>query len=247
MKDKDKIEITEHNNNLPPTKPVYENFGVYLDDINENLPRHNGTIWAIIGKGGSGKSSLFLSLFKSSHFLRGKFDEIHYIVREGSFNSVKNNPFSVHDKIHFDLTADLLHEIHEDCLERKAESIENDKDIEHTCIIIDDFGAQLKDNEIQYALKQIMNVARHANLYIVFICQTYKMIPAELRRILTHVTIFRCNNEEWELITKEVLLKPKPICAQIYNYVFDKLYNHLTVNMKNGDIRKNFKLLEISK
>jgi hypothetical protein len=243
---KDKIEITQHSNNLPDTKPVFENFGVYLDDINENLPRHNGTIWGIIGKGGSGKSSMFLSLFKSKEFLRGKFDEVHYIVREGSFNSVKGNPFQHHDKVHHELTPELLHEIHEDALERKEDSIENDTEIEHTCVIIDDFGAQLKDLDIQYALKQIMNVARHAGLYIVFICQTYRMIPSELRRILTHVTIFRPNTEEWDLICKEILLKKKQVCAQIYDYVFDKLYNHLTINMKDGSIRKNFKLLEIT-
>jgi hypothetical protein len=243
---KDKIEITQHNNDLPDTKPVFENFGVFIDDINEALPRHNGTIYAIIGKGGSGKSSMFLSLFKSKDFLRGKFDEVHYIVKEGSFYLVKGNPFQNHDKVHHELTPELLHEIHEDCLERKEDSLENDTPIEHTCVMIDDFGAQLKDNDIQYALKQIMNVARHAGLYIVFICQTYRMIPAELRRILTHVSLYRPNVEEWDLICKEILLKKKQVCAQIYDYVFDKMYNHLDINMKDGTVRKNFKLLEIT-
>ena len=97
---KDKIEIREISNDLPDTEPVHEMFGVYIDDINENLPRHNGTILAICGKGGSGKSSMFLSLFKSKKLLRAKFDEIHYIVRASSFNSVKKNPFSKHDKVH---------------------------------------------------------------------------------------------------------------------------------------------------
>ena len=243
---KDQIEIVEKENDLPDTKPVFENFGVYLDDINEALPRHNGTIWAIIGKGGSGKTSMFLSLWKSKDFLRGKFDEVHYIVKEGSLNSVKANPFQKHDKVHHDLTPELLHEIHQDALERKEESLENGDEIEHTCIIIDDFGAQLKDSDIQYALKQIMNVARHAGLYVVLICQTYKMIPTELRRILTHVSLYRPNAEEYDIICKEVLLKKKNVCQQIYNYVFDKQYNHLDVNMKDGTVRKNFKLLEIT-
>lgn len=33
---------------------------------------------------------------------------------------------------------------------------------------------------------------------------------------------------------------------QIYSYVFDKVYNHLDINMKEGQLRKNFKLLEIT-
>lgn len=239
------ITIKEVNNDLPMTEPVHENFGVLIEDINENLPRHNGTIWAICGKGGSGKSSLFLSLFKSKKFLRSKFDEIHYIVRQSSFNSVKKNPFSKHENIHHDLTPELLMDIHEDALRRKEECLEMGVPCEHTCIIIDDFGSHLKDHDIQYTLKQIMNVARHANLYIVFIVQTYRMIPAELRRILTHVTLFKPNVEEWNLITNEILLMKKDKAEQIYNYVYDDLYNHLDVNMKDGTIRKNFRLLEI--
>jgi AAA15 family ATPase/GTPase len=241
-----KIVIHEINNDLPKTEPVHEMFGVFIDDINENLPRHNGSIWAICGKGGSGKSSLFLSLFKSKRLLRSKFDEIHYIVRASSYNSVKKNPFSKHDKIHHNLTPDLLHSIHEEALDRKEECLENNEPCEHTCIIVDDFGALLKNLEIQQALKEIMNIARHANLYIIFIVQTYRMIPAELRRILTHVTVFRPNPEEWNLIVTEVLMKKKDVSEQIYNYVFDQMYNHLDLNAKDGTIRKNFKLLELT-
>ena len=244
---KDRIVIHEIKNDLPDTEPVHEMFGVYIDDINQNLPRHNGTIWAICGKGGSGKSSLFLSLFKSKKLLRAKFDEIHYIVRASSYNSVKKNPFSKHDKIHHDLTAELLHSIHEEALDRKEDCLELNEECEHTCIVIDDFGPILKNLDIQQALKEIMNVARHANLYIIFIVQTYRMIPAELRRILTHVTLFRPNAEEWALIMSEVLLKKKDICEQIYNYTFDEAYNHLDINMKDGTIRKNFNLLQMTK
>jgi ABC-type glutathione transport system ATPase component len=240
------IEIHEQKNDLPETGCVKELFGVFLDDINMNLPRHNGTLWAICGKGGSGKSSLFLSLFKSKKFLRQKFDEIHYIVRASSFNSVEKSPFSKHEHIHHDLTPGLLHAIHEQALDRKEDCLEEHNPIEHTCIIIDDFGAILKDLQIQQALKEIMNVARHANLYIIFICQTYRQMPVELRRILTHVTLFKPNREEWDLIVSEILMKKKDVADQIYDYVFDKMYNHLTINMKDGDIRKNFKLLEIS-
>ena len=37
----------------------------------------------------------------------------------------------------------------------------------------------------------------------------------------------------------------KEKAAEIYNYVFDKMYNHLDVNMKDGSLRKNFKELKI--
>ncbi len=240
-----KLKIKTINNNLPDAEPVTENFGVLIDDINPNIPNYNGTIWGIFGKGGSGKSSLFLSLFKSKKFLRGKFDEIHYIVRGASFNSVKKNPFYDHENVHHELTADLLHEIHDDALERREQCIENGTDFEYTCVIIDDFASELKNADIQHALKTIGNVSRHAQLYFIIISQTYIQIPADLRRILTHVTLFKPNVEEFELIRNEQLMMSKDKSTQIYNYCFDKLYNHLDINNEDSSLRKNFKLLEI--
>ena len=241
-----KIDICELKNDLPKTKPVHEKFGEFIDDINDNLPRYNGTLWAIIGKGGSGKSSMFLSLFKSKLLLRGKFDEIHYIVRESSFNSVEKNPFTKHDKIHHNLTPELIYSIHDEAIERRDARLENDVICEHTAVIIDDFGPLLKDKAMEYALKEIMNIARHANLYIIFIVQTYMMIPVNLRRILTNVTLFVPNAEEWELVIKEILMKKKNVTQQIYNYAFNKRFNHLTIGTKDNTIRKNFNLLEIT-
>ena len=243
---KNKIAIHEIKNDLPPTKPVYEKFGEFIDDINDNLPRFNGTLWAIIGKGGSGKSSMFLSLFKSKHLLRGKFDEIHYIVRESSFNSVDKNPFEKHDKIHHVLSPEIIYSIHDEALERRDACFENNEPCEHTAVLIDDFGALLKDKDIEYALKTIMNIARHANLYIIFIVQTYMMLPVDIRRILTDVTLFIPNAEEWDLVIKEVLMKKKEITQQIYDYAFNKRFNHLTIGTKDNTIRKNFNLLEIT-
>lgn len=72
------------------------------------------------------------------------------------------------------------------------------------------------------------------------------MIPVELRRILTHVTLFKPNTEEWNLIREEILLMKKEKAEGVYNYVFDKLYTHLDVNMKDGTLRKNFNVLNIT-
>jgi hypothetical protein len=242
---KEKITITEIKNNLPDVGATKEKFGIYVPNIDENLPHHNGTIWAIIGSGGSGKSSLFLSLFKSKKFLKQKFDEVHYIVSQRSFDDVEKNPFTNHTNIHHELTADLLYEIHEDALDRKEEAEDNNEPYEYTCVVIDDFGSELKRLDIQQALKEIMNIARHANMYFIFICQSYIMLPMELRRILTHITIFKPNCEQWNTIIQEVLLKKKNVAEQIYNYVFDKLYNHLMINIKDGTLYKNFNKLEI--
>jgi len=240
-----KISITEEKSDLPLIQPVYEKFGVFINSINPNLPNRNGAVYLILGGPGSGKTSMLLSLFRDTNLLKQKFDEIHYIVPESSFSSVKNHPFKDHDKIHHELSSDLLNEIYEDCIDRKDEAIANKQSLEHTCLILDDYGSQLKDPDIVYTLKRIMSRSRHCGLYIIMICQTYKMIPIELRRIITNISVYRPSIEEWSLLCADVILLKKIVCDQIYQYVYDKPFNHFDIDLKLGVLRKNFNLLQI--
>ena len=50
--------ITEIANDLPNMNQIRERMDVYIPDINHNLPRRNGFVYAA---GGSGKSSLMLN------------------------------------------------------------------------------------------------------------------------------------------------------------------------------------------
>ena len=59
------MKITEVNNDLPNMNPIKERMDIYIPKINENLPRRNGFVYALIGAGGSGKSSLMLSMLLS--------------------------------------------------------------------------------------------------------------------------------------------------------------------------------------
>ena len=74
--------ITEIPNDLPNMNPIRERMDVYIPEINDNLPRRNGFVYALIGAGGSGKSSLMLNFFKrgkGSKYYRDKFDNIYIL------------------------------------------------------------------------------------------------------------------------------------------------------------------------
>jgi ABC-type dipeptide/oligopeptide/nickel transport system ATPase subunit len=105
--------ITEIPNDLlvPHTNPIRERMDVYIPKINENLPRRNGFVYALIGAGGSGKSSLMLSMFKSPKYYRCKFDNIYYFTPHSSFMSVEKHPFSHHNKVYHDLEISTLENI----------------------------------------------------------------------------------------------------------------------------------------
>jgi hypothetical protein len=224
--------------------PVVEKMDLILEGIPEGLPRYNGGVWVVSGSGGSGKSSLLLSMFRSRRLYRNKFNYIWYVCPFSSFLSVVDHPFEKHDKVYHDLTADLLNEIYDRLNEIKEENDKNHEQ-EYSALIIDDFADALKDKHIQRYLNRILIKARHLKVMIIIMVQAWKYFPLQLRRQVTNVTVFKPKNkDEWNVICKEMLMIKKDRWEEFHNFIFDKPYNHLDIDTKNGNIYKNFNLLE---
>lgn len=241
--------IKEIKNDLPKTKPLQEKMSLYVPMINKNLPNRNGCIYAIIGSPGSGKSNLlFSTLFKNKNYYRSKFDNLYLITPESSFLSLSKHPFQDHDKVYHDLNTLILDDIYEEILDLKRNALDNGEEIEHSCIIIDDYADNLKDNNIILTLKKMLIKSRHLNTFFIFTLQTFNMFPLVLRKMLTNISLFKCkNNVETENIRSEMLNMNKDDFQELYNYVFDAPYNHMDVDTSTMDIRKNFNKLEINK
>jgi ABC-type dipeptide/oligopeptide/nickel transport system ATPase component len=240
--------INEIPNDLPKIRAVKERMDVYIPNVNNNLPRRNGFVYAMVGAGGSGKSSLMLSMFKSPKYYRNKFDNIYYFTPQSSFLSVEKHPFQEHDKIYHELDEDTLEEINNELLELKENSIDNDSPIEHSLIIIDDFASDLKDKNLIKRLNKMIVKTRHINCSWIFTLQAYNLFPKILRKQITNATIFKPNNnQEWESINQELLNLPKNDLIKLYDYVFDVQYTHLDIDTKENKIYKNFNLLELKK
>lgn len=242
------MKIIEIKNNLPKTKPIKEIMSLTIPNINDNLPNKNGCIYCIIGSPGSGKTNLlFSTLFKNKNYYRSKFDNLYLITPESSFLSLSKHPFQDHEKVYHDLNIDILGSIYDEILDFKRQAIEDGRDIEHSCIIIDDYADGLKDNEIIMMLKKMLIKSRHLNCFFIFTLQAYNMFPLVLRKLITNISLFKQkNNIETENIRSELLNMNKDDFNELYNYVFDEPYNHMDLDTSAMTIRKNFNLLNIS-
>jgi hypothetical protein len=240
--------ITEIPNDLPNMNPIRERMDVYIPKINDNLPRRNGFIYALIGAGGSGKSSLMLSMFKSPRYYRSKFDNIYYFTPQSSFLSVEKHPFSNHDKVYHELELETLENIYKELLALKEEAIANGNPIEHSLIIIDDFANDLKESDLAQKINKAIVKTRHLNCSWIFTLQSYTLFPKVLRKQITNATIFKPNNnEEWDSINQELLNMSRHNLIQLYDYCFDRPYQHLDINTTENKIYKNFNLLDIQR
>lgn len=240
------MKIIEIDSKLNIKSGIKEKMNINIENINTNLPHRNGFIYAMIGSGGSGKSSLLLSMFKSTKFYRKKFDNIYLFTPKSSYLSVDAHPFENHNNVYHDLNIAELENIYNELNELKENSINENIPIENSIIIIDDFANALKDNNLTVYLNKMIVKARHLACCFIFTLQNYYLLPMTIRKQITNVTIFKPKNKkEWETISDELLNMNKEDTLQIYNYVFDKQYTHLDIDTLNNKLYKNFNLLEI--
>jgi hypothetical protein len=241
------MEIKEIDSGLNIKSGIKEKMDINIANINENIPHRNGFIYAMCGSGGSGKSSLLLSMFKSTKFYKKKFDNIYLFTPRSSFLSVEKHPFENHEKVFHDLSIPTLNVIYNELNEFKEQSIEENLPIETSIIIIDDFANALKENELTIFLNKMIIKARHLSCCFIFTLQSYYLLPLILRKQITNCTIFKAKNKkEWETIADELLNFDKNDALHFYNYVYDKAYTHLDVDTLTNKIYKNFNLLEIT-
>lgn len=263
------LNITETPNpfhDIKSLKPIKEIQKIIIPGLEHNkaIPHRNGFFYGLIGSGGSGKSSMLMSMFKSKLYYRGVFDNIYYVCPAISFQSVQNHIFKDHDKVYHELTCALLDEIYGELAEaqppqkeiKKTKAFDGESDEEeeeeeeeepkYSCLIIDDFADALKDKAIQKKLNKICIKLRHLKLAVIVTLQSYKYMPLMLRKQVTNLSIWRPKSlAEFSCIAEEMIGLSKPAAMQLHDYVFDVPYNHLDIDTVNNKVYKNFNMLDI--
>lgn len=132
------IEEIANTNDVKQLRPIKEKQDIFIPNINDlNISRRNGMVYVLSGSGGSGKSSLLLSMFKSKNYYRNKFDNIYYFCPASSFDSVASHPFATHDKVYHELTVEKLDEIYNELASEKKESKKEKKDKRKTLALFE--------------------------------------------------------------------------------------------------------------
>ena len=240
------MKISERKSKLPTMAPIKEIMSVFIPEVNHDIPCRRGFVYGMVGSGGSGKSSLLLSMFKSKAYYRNKFDNLFLFVPEGSYLSVKSHPFKNHEQVMHHLTIDNLLDIYDKLNEIKEECIENNETIETSLIIVDDMANMLKNLDLAMVLNKMIIKSRHLSVCWIFTLQSYNLMNLTIRKQFTNVSIFKPkNNKEWEVIAKELIPMSKNNILALYDYVFDQNYQHLDIDTVNKVYYKNFNELII--
>ena len=114
-----------------------------------------------------------------------------------SIKQIKN-----HKRIYPELTIETLEKIDEETEELN----EMGKD-EHSLIIFDDVGSAIKsDHRLEERLKAFSWNFRHRARTQWYLLQTYRSLSLGMRKVATHLIIFKLSQLELELIQNELVL-----------------------------------------
>lgn len=185
----------------------------------------------IIGKPGSGKTSLLYSFFASPSLMRSCFHNIYLFQPEASRASMKDKLFDELEYKFDELTVENLQNV--------FDLIESEPEFNHA-IIFDDMTAYLRDEGIKKLLKKMCYNRRHIHLSIFFLCQTYLSVEPDIRKCFSNLFIFKCSDMELEKILSEHARNKRKMATEISELVFDKPYNFLFINVVHNKFFKNW-------
>ena len=136
------------------------------------------------------------------------------------------------DQKYNELTYDNLFEV--------ITTIKSDEPECNHCIIFDDMGAYLRDNEVRKLLKEIIFNRRHYHISIYFLCQTYLSLEPDIRKMFSNLFIFRVSKKELEAIFSELVESKSDYIYDISDIVFDSPHKYLFINTDSQRLFKNF-------
>ena len=183
----------------------------------------------LIGKPGSGKTNLIYQIMKS--ITNKCYDTIYLFQPEKSRASMK-------DKLFDQLPDDRkFEELSFENLEYVNDTLDDEG---NNCIIFDDMGAYLKNNDIKKLLKEIVMNRRHKHVSIYFLVQTYFSIEKDIRKLFSNLFIFKVSKHELNTIYDELIEHKREYVDEIIKIIYDKPYNFMFINTDTQRIFKNF-------
>ena len=119
---------------------------------------------------------------------------------------------------------------------------END---ESSIVVIDDWASSLKNHQIANQLNHIFANARHLNVVIFVLVQTFRFLPDKLRKMASDVVLVGKpkNKQEMKALGEEIFYKEPKEITRLFDYAFKRKHDFIWV--KDDAIYRNFRELEI--
>ena len=197
--------------------------------VRDNLNGFRTT--AIVGRQGSGKTSLTINIVKKLY--KKKFHKIYVFMPSTSRASLKNNIFGVlpDDQLFDELTEQSIHELNEAVKENRENGLKS-------LVIMDDVQRSLKDHRVVRTFKEMIANQRHLNCSFIILLQNYFALSNSIRELIHNIIFFKMDKRQTQKIFVEAAEMPKQLFYEMNDFIFDAPYNWCLINQRNKKIYK---------
>lgn len=233
-----KIEIIE--NKSPklarPEFSVDGRLAKKLDDyeITKQLNKSNFTLF--LGKPGSGKTSMLVSLLNTPSLFKGVFHNIFLFMGKNSRDSIKGSFFDKEippDAIFDELTFDNLNSVYDTIRDDAEEGYKS-------LVIMDDVQRSMKDVEVQKLLLHMVNNRRHLGLSVWMANQNYISLPRPVRMVLTNLFVWKVNKREFQALFEEMVEMHKDKFLDVLSTLYKGSHDFLFIDCISQRIFDNW-------
>jgi energy-coupling factor transporter ATP-binding protein EcfA2 len=194
-----------------------------------------------LGKPGSGKTSMIVSLLDTPELFKGVYHTIYLFMGKNSRSSIKGSFFDEEippDQIFDELNIENLNNIYE--------RIKQDADDGYRSLIIaDDVQKSLKDHEVEKLFLQICNNRRHLKLSIWCANQNYMALSRSVRMGLTDIFAWKVNKTEFENLFNEQVEMHKDKFARLLTMLFKNPHDFFYINTETKRMFSNWNEIKI--
>lgn len=209
------------------------------DSIPAPLPNESGARWLIVGPPGSGKSTFACSQLVKGGAYHRKFDALFVVCPPNSVASFRANPFSGHNKLWPELTAEALDAIIKQAKEMASKG-------RNSLVFIDDSAFLLKEKAIAKRIGELFFNARHLKTSVWVVAQTMRSIPHKVRLAASHLLFFQPSNRlESATIASEFVSLDQKSAAQLFEQCFQAPHSHCFVDVARRKVYHDWNELVI--
>lgn len=231
------------------TKEVTKELDHQVDATDEPFPKRREFILAIIGKKGSGKTSLVVNLLNSSVFKK-KYNNI--ILFSPSRRDEKLKPLidelDADGKYYERLTNESLAEVMQNLIEFNDEFKEKHgkKKVPRSLVILDDVMSDLPlSSQKQNSFNKFVTNHRHHHCSIIISVQKFKALNTVARNNIDALAMFRTSNEgEIKAMTEEYGIDEE-LYLQATEEPHSFLYTHFFDNNKKTHFKNFDRLVQL--
>lgn len=210
----------------------------HIPAIKQCFSKSNVTL--ISGGMGSGKTTFVLQMLRG--VFKGCYETIYLFMPEQSFESIPERDKKFLRKMLVDEQGEstIYHELNTDNLTELYGTLEQDAlDKFNSLIIIDDFGADLKNKKIEHILNRICLKNRHLKSTVWMLTQNYYMMPKKMREICNNVVMFNTNKSQNQKLFDEQFDLKEQQFRQLMRLVPTR-HDYLILNLNYKKIYHNW-------